>query len=243
MKLLVFQHIGAENPGSLGTFLNQDGIAWDTIELDAGEAIPPFERFSEYAALWVMGGPMDTWQEAAYPWLIAEKAAIRHWVQVLNKPFLGICLGHQLLAAALGGEVKPMPGSEVGIHTVDLTPEGQADPLFMGMAAQQTCLQWHGAQVTQLPAGSTILARSAACAIQAFRVGFAAYGLQYHVELTDSTVADWGQIPAYRQSLECVIGPNAQSQLEQQAALHLPVLHASAKQLYANFMALTKEVA
>jgi GMP synthase-like glutamine amidotransferase len=100
MRLLVFQHIDCEHPGILRRFLAEDTIEWDAVELDAGEPIPPLER---YDALWVMGGPMDVWDVDEHPWLIPEKRAIRRWVRELQRPFLGLCLGHQLLADALGG--------------------------------------------------------------------------------------------------------------------------------------------
>ncbi len=102
MKLLVFQHIACEHPGILRSFLREDGVAWDAVD-NAGEAIPALEA---YDALWVMGGPMDVWDVEDCPWMIEEKRAIRRWVRDLDRPFLGLCLGHQLLADALGGTCR-----------------------------------------------------------------------------------------------------------------------------------------
>jgi GMP synthase-like glutamine amidotransferase len=110
MRLLVFQHIECEHPGSMRKFLSADGIKWDAVELDAGQGIPSLD---DYDALWVMGGPMDVWDVDEHPWLIAEKAAIRTWVSDLDKPYLGLCLGHQLLADALGGTCGPQKPSEI----------------------------------------------------------------------------------------------------------------------------------
>ena len=129
MRVLVFQHISVEHPGSFRAMMAADGITWDTVAFDEGDAKPEFDR---YAALLVMGGPMDVWQEDRYPWLVAEKDAIRRWVGA-GRPFLGICLGHQLLAAALGGHVGPMRAPEVGIAEVTLTDP--ADALFAGLAS------------------------------------------------------------------------------------------------------------
>ena len=98
MKILVLQHADVEHPGSFRKLLQEDGHSWDAFELDAGEALPPIDG---YDALWVMGGPMDVWQEDEHPWLKAEKAFIRDAVEGRGVPFLGLCLGHQLLAEAL----------------------------------------------------------------------------------------------------------------------------------------------
>ena len=105
MKFLIFQHVRVEHPGVFREFFAADGIEWRAIELDEGEPIPSLDGFD---ALLSFGGPMDVWQEREYPWLVAEKAAIRSWVCERQKPFLGICLGHQLLADALGGRVAKM---------------------------------------------------------------------------------------------------------------------------------------
>src|SRR6185369_7395324 len=114
MRILVLQHASVEHPGIFREFFRADGYAWDTVELDAGETIPALEP---YDFMLVMGGPQDTWQEAEHPWLVAEKAAIRRFVLDMRRPYLGICLGHQLLAAALGGKVQPGT-PEVGVLAV-----------------------------------------------------------------------------------------------------------------------------
>jgi GMP synthase-like glutamine amidotransferase len=112
VKLLVFQHIECEHPGIFRALLDEAEIQWDAVELPAGERIPDF---GAYDALWVMGGPMDVWEEDECPWLVPEKAAIRHWVCDLKKPYLGFCLGHQLLADALGG-VCSLQTEDLHVH-------------------------------------------------------------------------------------------------------------------------------
>ena len=193
LRLLVFQHIECEHPGILRSFLRQDGIEWDAVELDAGEPIPELEN---YDALWVMGGPMDVWDVEEHPWLVAEKAAIRRWVNELKKPYLGLCLGHQLLADALGGTCGPQRPPEIGILDISLTRDGQQDPLFEGLPVQQKCLQWHSVAVAQTPENTTVLASSDICCVQALRVGDNAWSMQYHVEVEEDTVDNWGAIPA-----------------------------------------------
>jgi GMP synthase-like glutamine amidotransferase len=231
MRVLVFQHVPVEHPGVFRQLWLEKGDEWLAVELDAGEAIPDFDNFD---FLVVMGGPMDVWQEDVYPWLVSEKAAIRYWVQDLARPFLGICLGHQLLAASLGGTVGLMAQQEVGLGEVALADVGRQDPLFAGFTERMETFQWHGAEISQLPDGAEVLAANSLCPIQAFRWGRHAYGLQYHVEITSSTVAEWNEIPEYRAALERTLGVNAASQLSEAVNRRLPLFQASARRLNDN---------
>jgi GMP synthase-like glutamine amidotransferase len=197
-RALVLQHLAVEHPGSLGLMLEAAGVEMVTVELDQGDPVPALDPFD---LLIVMGGPMDVWEDDHFRWMAAEKAAIRRWVTELDRPFLGVCLGHQLLADALGGEVAPMAVPEVGVEPVVLTAAASDDPLFSSAPAVIDALQWHGAEITRLPAHSTVLATNDACAVQAFRVGRRAWGVQFHVEVEATTVALWRAVPAYRDAL------------------------------------------
>lgn len=236
-RILVFQHIAVEHPGVFRDFLDADGIDWQAVELDEGETIPDLDGFD---ALWVMGGPMDVWQEAEHPRLAAEKAAIRHAVDQLGLPYLGFCLGHQLLADAFGGEVGPAAAPEIGILEVGITKAGRESPLFKGLPDRCSCLQWHSAEVIREPPGSEILASSPACRVQAMAVGARAFSIQYHVEITADTVSEWGAIPAYKQALETSLGAGALDRFEAEARAAMATFNRDARRLYDNFMALLR---
>ncbi len=197
-RVLVFQHLPEEDPGALGPLLVEAGFDLTTVELDHGDVIPDLNGFD---ILLVMGGPMDVWQEDEHPWLVQEKAAIHQWVRKLERPFLGVCLGHQLLADALGGAVGPMDVAEIGVPEVLRTVDGRRDDIFSHLPDALPGLQWHHAEVTDLPPDGVKLATNESCAVQALRVGRCAWGVQFHLEVGASTIDEWAKVPEYEEVL------------------------------------------
>jgi len=231
-RIIVFQHLRIEHPGIFRDFFKEDAFEITTVELDDGERIPDLNDFD---ALWVMGGPQDVWQEDKYPWLIKEKAAIRKAVNELKMPYVGICLGHQLLADALGGEVGPGDETEVGIMQIHKTDAGKQSPFLNKLADTMNCLQWHGAEVKTAPVGMDVLVSSDQCSIQSLSLGTQVFTTQYHQEIIDTTVSDWSDIPAYKRALEKSLGDNAASNLEKEALAHMDEFNKTARQLYENW--------
>ena len=236
MHILVLQHKRIEHPGIFRTFLKDDGHTYDAIELDEGEALPELDG---YDALWVMGGPMDVWQEEQHPWLVTEKAFIREAVETRGMPYLGLCLGHQLLAEALGGEVGVSRIPEIGVLDVQLTEAGATGVLFDGFPEVFPCLQWHSAEVTRMPTGAQCLATSPACAVQAMRWETRALSAQFHIEVEGDTVRNWAVIPEYAQALDGAMGEGAVDRLEADVSARLKTFEQLAERFYINWLQTT----
>jgi len=200
-RALVLQHIRCEPPGIFSDMLTTHGIAIETIELDEGGELPDWREVDLVLA---MGGPMGAHDEAEHPWLAVEKRWIAAAVRA-GVPYFGVCLGAQLLAASLGAPVHTGQIPEVGVLPVTVAAAGRDDPVLGVLGGEFPALQWHG-DTFGIPAGAVRLAGSAAYPNQAFRFGNAAYAVQFHIEVTDHMLAEWGQVPAYRKSVQAVLG-------------------------------------
>jgi GMP synthase (glutamine-hydrolysing) len=227
--LLVLQHIGCEPPAAYEQELCERGLALHRVRLDRGEQLPDWRAHS---AILAMGGPMGAYEDALHPWLGAEKRLIAEAVHA-GKPFWGVCLGAQLLAASLGARVAPGPLPEVGVLAVELTDAAAVDPVFAAAPSSFPALHWHG-DTYELPPGAVRLARSQLYEQQAF-VFANAYALQFHLEVTTALVAEWGEVPAYADSLERLPGVALPGLLEQLARVQ-PTAIPLARELFARWL-------
>lgn len=208
--ILVLQHADCEPPGAYEDELIARRLPFQRVLLDRGEELPDWRA---YAGILVMGGPMGAYEDSLHPWLGPEKRLIAAAVRA-GTPYWGVCLGAQLLAAALGARVAPGARAELGVLSVELTDAGARDPVFADAPRSFRTLQWHG-DTYELPAGAVQLARSELYEQQAFVVGNA-YALQFHLEVTPTLAAEWMQIPAYVSELEELAGAGAAERLIEQ---------------------------
>jgi GMP synthase (glutamine-hydrolysing) len=185
---LLVQHVAFEGPGAIGGAITDTGADLTVVRTDRGDAVPPPGTVADLAGLVVMGGPMSVHDDLG--WLADERALLREAVEA-GRPVLGVCLGAQQLAAALGAPVTEGPAPEYGIGEVHLAKAALDDPVFGAAPSPLPCVHWHG-DTFGLPEGAVRLAGNAAYENQAFRFGDRAYGLQFHVEVTASLVAHWG---------------------------------------------------
>lgn len=189
MKPVLFiKNITIEGPGTIISFLDQHDIPYEIVDLSQDMNIK--ENIGEFGAVVVLGGPMNVYEEDRYPYLKDEKKFIKSCLDQ-HIPFLGLCLGSQLLAVCAGASVRKNEHLEIGWTNVDLNEEGKNDPLFKDISSPMTVFQWHG-DTFEIPEGSPLLATSNLCRNQAFRVGKTAYGLQFHPELTVDDIVEWG---------------------------------------------------
>ena len=201
-KILVFQHVAWELLGLLNPLLKQARFRIRYVNFDRHPHAQP--GLDGYSGLVILGGPMNAGQVEDHPHLLYEQQIIREALE-RDIPVLGICLGAQLIAAALGATVGPSTQKEIGWYDIDLSAAGQSDPLLAIMRTRERIFQWHS-DTFALPDGAVHLASSTGCTNQAFRYGDKVYGFQFHLEADEPTIERWLDVPAHRTELDASAG-------------------------------------
>ena len=235
MKIIILQHVECETPGYIKDLMISDGFELTTIELDLNEKIP--NDLNKFDAMFCMGGPMDTWMEDKYPWFVDEKKKIKEFVVDLQKPYLGFCLGCQLLGEAVGGKVVKSNPAEIGMMDINFSSNKNKDSLFSSFPKKIKSLQWHSYEVCDLESNKdvTILASSPITKYQIFKYKNHAYGIQFHIEIKDTTVNEWGCVPEYKSALEEQLGDGALEKFNKEAQSNMIAMNNYSKILYSNF--------
>jgi len=215
-----------------------DGFNLTTIELDEGEKIP--NDLTKFDGMFCMGGPMDTHMEMEYPWLIEEKKRIKEFVVNFKKPYLGFCLGCQLLGEVVGGKVVKSSPAEIGMMDINFTDNKKKDILFSKFPDNIKSLQWHSYEVQGIDKNPdiTLIASSPITKYQIFKYQDHAYGIQFHIEIKDTTVNEWGCVPEYKKALEDQLGDGALEKFDQSAKKNMKDMNNYSKILYDNFKSL-----
>lgn len=192
MSVLILKNITAEGPGTIADFLVEKGIPYRIVELET-ETIPEAEDFD---TLVIMGGPMSV--NDNIPYIRREEELVREFISKGKRVF-GVCLGAQIMAKAFGAAVYVGPQKEIGWYDIELTGEGERDPLMRQLAASEASdtvskkvnvFQWHG-ETFDIPAGAERIASSELYPNQAFRFNNKAYAFQFHIEVTKELIYEW----------------------------------------------------
>ncbi len=186
MQVLIIKHVEIEGPGLIEYCLNRKRIPYQVICLDSGVPLPKAE---DYTHIVLLGGSMNVYEEDRYPFLKYEDLFVKEAIQ-RGKPILGICLGAQLMAKALGANVFKAPVKEIGWYDVSLTGIGSSDSLFFDLPKTFPVFQWHE-DTFEIPKAGKLIVTSSPVAHQAFRYGENAYGLQFHLEVTEEMITEW----------------------------------------------------
>jgi GMP synthase-like glutamine amidotransferase len=228
--VLFIKHIDIEGPGIIADFLEDNKLSYSVIDLSQGDKVPKLEK--DFRAVICLGGPMNVYEEEKYRFLKDEDILLKRIVEK-EVPFLGICLGAQLIAKATGAKVTKNPEKEIGWYKIVLNDNGLKDDLFRDFPEVFKVFQWHG-DTFGIPHGGKRLAFSELCQNQVLKYGRNIYGIQFHVEVTKDMIIQWAD--AYNEELESLRGivSDKQKMLEDYANLEKDYMK-QAERFYVNF--------
>lgn len=198
--ILFIKHIDIEGPGTIGDFLEDNKISYTIADLSNKDNLPELKKTLQMVIS--LGGPMNVYEEEKYPFLAEENVFLKEIIK-RDIPFLGVCLGAQLMVKAIGGTVSKNPKKEIGFYTVSIDEEGLKDNVFKNFPGEITVYQWHG-DTFNIPESGKRIATSELCENQAVKYGRNIYGIQFHVEVTRNMIAEWAE--AYEGELESLKG-------------------------------------
>ena len=235
-RAIIFQNAEKEGPGILSDILQERGWKQRIVHLYQGTPIP--DNWEAFGLAIMMGGPMNVHDETVYPFLKKEKVFIRE-AATRGLPLLGICLGGQLIASALGAGVYRGPVKEIGWSRVWLTPEGRRDPLLACFPSDFVVFQWHE-DTMHLPEGAMHLITSERYHNQAFRLGEWIYAFQFHLEVTQTIIENWlcdGNIELLSSKRT-----SPSERILSEASLYLNKLHTLCQNFFCSFLERIEEM-
>ncbi len=233
-KVLVFQHVAHEILGTLDPHLRNAGFRIRYVNFGRDPAARP--RLDGYDGLVVLGGPMNVGQVDEYPHLATEIELIDEAID-RGMPILGVCLGAQLIAAALGARVYPNDEKEIGWYPIELTDAGRDDPLLGHLDSPEQIFQWHG-DTFEIPEGAVHLALSPACRNQAFRYGTSVYGLQFHMEVDEPLIERWLAVPRHQEEIASLNGKIRPEVIRRETGLYIDRLQQLSQRTFGEFIKL-----
>lgn len=236
-RLLVIQHVPHERLGTFESAFAKAGCR--ILRLDVYEPKVQWPSLDDVDGVVVMGGPMSVYQQGRYPFIAKELSLLRQAIKH-ELPILGVCLGAQLLAHALGAKVMPAQQKEIGWYPLMRESGAEGDGLFSAFGQTETVFQWHGDTCT-LPQGAVRLASSPLCTEQAFRYRDNVYALQFHLEMTEALIRAWMRNPGNARELSALRGLIDPMAIRRQSRQHLPRLQSLAVHVAGHFSDLTAD--
>jgi GMP synthase-like glutamine amidotransferase len=232
--VLVLQHFKENPPGRVGNILDEHNIPYTLVEVGHDQMPNPVS----YGAIIALGGTQHLYDKSKYPYTVREEAYLHHAIRE-HMPYLGMCLGGQLLANAFQAPIQKLPKLHVGFLQIHFTTEGEHDPIYAGLPGHQQAFQWHE-DAFQLPHGAVPLAHHQDGSNQSFRYLEHAYGIQYHIEITREMFDTWLGEPSLKKEFVNAYGVERYDRTVQEVAQLYPLYDSQARMMIENFLRLSK---